>query len=254
MSPLVGVCSTSLRHASARELLQAAAAAGADCVDLRAGRDQGWEPELDVIADALPVAFVGVGDSLGGGVPEAPVAPGLMRSLVERGIPLRLFAGPLGDAEARRRFADDVARLRGAWGPKLRLAVEPHTGTPTLAQLDDVLAEHGVGAVVDTLALVKLRARLGEARAFLLRHGIAVQVKGLALRNGDYRHVALDAAPALTAWTAALLAGVDVPITVETKAGTVAEDIRTIRRVLATPEGALPTHIPEEITSCVAAS
>lgn len=254
MSALVGVCSTSLRHASARELLQAAIAAGADCVDLRAGRDQGWEPELDVIADALPVAFVGVGDSLGGGVPEAPVAPGLMRSLVERGIALRLFVGSLDDAAARRRFADDVARLRGAWGPKLRLAVEPHTEAPTLAQLDDVLAEHGVGAVVDTLALVKLHARLDEARAFLLRHGIAVQVKGIALRNGDYRHVALDAAPMLTAWTAALLAGVHLPITVETKAGTVAEDIRTIRRVIATPEAAPLTHLPEEITSCVAAS
>jgi hypothetical protein len=254
MSPLVGVCSTSVRHASAQELLQAATAAGADCVDLRAGRSQGWEPGLDVIADALPVAFVGVGDSLGSGVPEAPLAPGLMRSLVERGIALRLFAAPLGDAAAVRRFADDVARLRGAWGPKLRLAVEPHVEAPTLAQLDDVLAEHGVGAVVDTLALVKLRARLDEARAFLRRHGIAVQVKGLALRNGDFRHVALDAAPALTAWTAALLAGVDVPITIETKAGSVAEDIRTIRRVTASPEAALRTDLPEEIASCVAAS
>lgn len=254
MSPLVGVCSTSLRHGSARELLQAATAAGADCVDLRAGRDQKWEPELDLIADALPVAFVGVGDSLGGGVPEAPVAPGLMRSLVERGIALRLFCDRLDDAAAVRRFADDVARLRGAWGPNLRLAVEPHTEMPTLAQLDGVLAEHGVGAVVDTLALVRLRARLDEARAFLLRHGIAVQVKGIARRDGDYRHVALDAAPSLTAWTGALLAGVQVPITVETKAGTVAEDIRTVRRVTTAPAGALPAHVPQEISSCVAAS
>lgn len=254
MSPLVGVCSTSLRHGSARELLDAAVAAGAACVDLRAGRDQKWEPELDLIADALPVAFVGVGASLGEGVPESPAPPDLMRSVIARGIPLRLFVAPLDDAAAVRRFADDVARLRGAWGPNLRLLVEPHTATPTLAQLDGVLAEHGVGAVVDTLSLVKLRARLDEARAFLRRHGVAVQVKGIALRDGDYRHVALDAAPTLTAWIGALLAGASVPITVETKAGTVAEDIRTIRRVTAAPERALPAHVPQEISSCIPAS
>jgi len=254
MSLLIGVSSSSLRHKSARELLDSATAAGADCIDLRAGRNQGWEPDLDLIAAALPIAFVGVGASLGAGVPDAVAPPELMRSVIDRGIALRLFAGPLDDAAAVRGFADDVARLRRAWGPALRLVVEPHTAAPTLAQLDEVLAEHSVGAVVDLLGLVRLGARLDEARAFLRRHAVAVQVKGIASRDGDYRHVALDAAPRLTAWTQALLAGVQVPITVETKAGSVAEDIRTVRRMTAAPAGALPVDLPQEVSSCVSAS
>ncbi len=253
MTQLVGVSSSSLRHSSAQELLAAATAAGADCIDLRAGRGQRWEPDLDVIADALPVVFVGVSASLGAGSAGPLASDHLMRSVLARGIALRLFAAPLDDAAAVRRFGDEVAQLRGLWGPDLRLIVEPHTATPTLAQLDEVLTEHRVGAVVDTLGLVRLGARLEEARAFLRRHAAAVQVKGIGLRDGDYRHVGLDAAPTLTAWTAALLAGSRVPITVETKAGTVADDIRVIRGLAAAPQGAPTTHVPQEIVACVSA-
>jgi hypothetical protein len=254
VNPLIGVSSSSLPHASASDLLASAADVDAHCVDLRVGRGQGWEPQLDLIAATLPVAFVGVGATLGGGVPAAPAPPDLMRVVVDRGIVLRLFVDPLDDAGAVGRFAADVECLRDAWGPDLRLAVEPHAASPTLARLDDVLAEHGIGAVVDTLGLVRLRASLAQACAFLHRHAVAVQVKGVALRDGAYRHVALDAAPALTAWTAALLADVRVPVTVETKAGTVAEDIRALRRATARPAGPLPAHTPREVSQCVSAS
>jgi hypothetical protein len=250
----VGVSSSSLPHESARDLLRCAAAVGADCIDLRAGRGQRWEPELEFIADALPVAFVGVGDYLGSGVSETPLSPELMQTIIRRGIPLRVFAEPLTDTAVARRFGDDVARLRGTWGPDLRLAVEPHVAEPSLEQLDPLLTQHGVGAVVDTLGLVRVHARLDAARSFLLRHGIAVQVKGLAFKNGDYRHVALDASPPLVRWTAALLAGSQVPITVETKAGTSAQDISTIRRLIAEPEGAVPDDLPQEVSSCVLAA
>jgi hypothetical protein len=250
MSLLVGVSSSSLPHGSAQDLLRCAAVVDADCIDLRADRGQRWEPELDLIAEALPVTFVGIGARLGAGVAEAPAPPELMHSIIKRGIALRLFVERLDDTAGVRRFAEDVARLRGTWGPNLRLAVEPHTAVPSLAQLDAVLAEHHVGAVVDTLGLVRQSVRLHEARAFLLRHAIAVQVKGLGLRNGDYHHVALDASPSLTRWTAALLLGAQVPVTVETKAGTVAEDIHTIRRVTAGRHETVPDRIPEEISSC----
>jgi hypothetical protein len=254
MSLLVGASSLSLPHASAQDLLRCATAAGAECIDLRAGRDQRWEPELDLIAEALPVTFVGVSACLGAGVAEAPVSPKLMHSIIKRGIALRLFVEPLADAAAVRRFAEDVARLRGAWGADLRLAVEPHTAAPSLAQLDAALAEHRVGAVVDILGLVRLSARLDQARAFLLRHAVAVQVKGLELHNGDYHHVALGASSLLTRWTAALLVGAEVPVTVETKAGTVAEDIRTLRRVTTERQDSLPNHVPQEVSLCVPAS
>ncbi|KUO20707.1 hypothetical protein [Streptomyces dysideae] len=251
MTPVIGISSSSLPEASATELLSSATAMGAECVDLRAGRGQGWEPEFDLIAGRLPVAFVGVGATLGAGVPAEPAPPDLMRAAIERGIPLRLFAGPLDDAAGVRRFAADVGLLRDTWGPRLRLAVEPHTAAPTLAQLDDVLAEHGIGAVVDTLGLVRLGASLDESRAFLCRHAIAVQVKGLVLRDGVYRHTALSGAPSLTAWTAALISDARVPITVETKAGTAAEDIRTLRQAL---QGSLSAPVPQEVVSCVLAS
>jgi hypothetical protein len=251
MTPMIGISSSSLPEASAPELLSSAAAMGAGCVDLRAGRGQGWEPEFDLIAKTLPVTFVGVGATLGAGVPAEPAPPDLMRAVIERGIALRLFAGPLDDAEGVRRFAADVGLLRDAWGPRLRLAVEPHTAAPTLAQLDEVLAEHGIGAVVDTLGLVRLGASLDASRAFLRRHAIAVQVKGLVLRDGAYRHTALSSAPTLTTWTAALIRDTQVPITVETKAGTAAEDIRTLRRAL---QEQLSTPVPQEVTSCVHAS
>jgi hypothetical protein len=253
MSPLVGVSCLSLPHTSAQNLLRRAAAIGAECIDLRAGRGQHWEPELDLIAEALPVTFVAVSDCLGAGVAATPASPELMHSIIRRGIALRLFVEPLADAAALYRFGEDVARLRGAWGPDLRLAIETHAAAPTFAQLDAALSEHRVGAVVDTLGLVRLCARLDEARSFLLRHGIAVQVKGLELRNGDYRHVALDASPLLTSWTAALLAEASMPITVETKAGTAAEDIRTLRRVLNEGQISLPNHVPHEVCSCVPA-
>ncbi len=251
MSPLVGASSSSLPHASATELLAALARVGADCVDLRAGRAQNWEPELDRIADALPVAFVGVSATLGSGDGDSPAPPAMIETMIERRIAIRLFAGPLDDPAAEGRAAADVARLRARWGPDLRLLVEPHKALPTLGQLDVLLAAHGIGAVVDTLGLVRIEADLDRARAFLLRHGAAVQLKGIAQRGGEYRHVALDACPPLASWSAALVRGSTVPITIETKAGTVAEDIRTVRSRLAEPGE--PPSLPQEISACVCA-
>ncbi|WP_328783191.1 hypothetical protein OIE52_16280 [Streptomyces canus] len=251
MNQAIGISSSSMPEASATGLLSGASAMGAECVDLRAGRDQGWEPEFDLIAGTLPVAFVGVGATLGAGVPADPAPPALMRAVIERGIPLRLFAAPLDDTAAVRRFADDVRLLRDTWGPELRLAVEPHTAAPTLAQLDEALGEHRIGAVVDTLGMARLGATLDDSRAFLLRHAIAVQVKGLVRHQGGYRHTALGHAPTLTAWTAALIGDVPLPVTVETKAGTAAEDIRTLRRAL---EGPPQAPVPQEVASCVPAS
>src|SRR5919198_827057 len=121
MSPPIGVSSTSVAHETAQELLQRAAAIGARCLDLRAGRGQGWEPDLELIAATLPVAFVAVSARLGAGVPAAPLPPRLMQVVLERGIVLRLFVSPVEDAAALRRFADDVERLRCAWGRDLRL-------------------------------------------------------------------------------------------------------------------------------------
>ena len=252
MTPLVGVSSSVVRHESAQDLLRIAIGLGADCIDLRAGRDQPWEGDFELIAKSLPINFVGVSASLGAGVPESPAPPELMRALIERGIALRVFAEPLDSAEAMRRFADDVMRLRRTWGRGLRLVVEPHKATPTLAQLDVALAEHQLGAVVDTLGLVRVDARLEQARAFLQRHGAAVQVKGLTKRDGDYRHVGLVTPSALTNWVAALLAGSQLSITLESKANTLAEDIRAVRRLLLTPMS--PLQVPEEIASCVPAS
>lgn len=254
MSPLIGVSSSSLPHESAQDLLRRAAAVGADCIDLRAGRGQCWQPDLDLIADELPITFVGVSAHLGAGFTEMSVSPELMHSIIKRGIPLRLFVEPLDDDTSIRRFADDIEHLRTDWGPDVQLAVEPHAASPSLAQLNPVLSEHRIGAVVDILGLVRQRVRLDDARAFLMRHAVAVQVKGIGLRNGDYHHVALDASPLLSRWTAALLADAEVPVTIETKAGTVEQDIRTVRRLTAETHGTLPSHLPQEVLSCIPAS
>jgi hypothetical protein len=254
MTPLIGVSSSSMPWASAPELLRAAAAMGAECVDLRADRGQGWEPEFDLIANTLPVAFVGAGARLGAGVPNAPLPRPLMRALLERGIALRLFIDPLDDVAALSRVADDVDRLRGTWGPDLRLAVELHDAAPTLLRLEEVLVAHWIGVVLDTLGLVRLRAGLGEARRFVHGHAVAVQVKGLALRDSAHRHVALAAAPRLAAWTAALVADARVPVTVETKAGTAEEDIRTLRRAISHLDRPTSPHALPEESPCACAS
>ncbi|KUO20693.1 hypothetical protein [Streptomyces dysideae] len=251
MTPLVGVSSSSLPHASAPELLHIATRIGAQCLDLWAGRGEGWDPQLDLIAERMPVAFVGVSATLGSGVP-ADLTPGVMRVVLKRRIPLRLFVAPLADVAAVRRFGADVDRLRDTWGPDLRLVVEPHAATPTLALLDEVLAQHGIGAVVDTLGLVRLRASIAAARAFLLRHAVAVQVKGLTRRDGTYRHVGLNSTPSLTAWTLTLIDGAALPVTVETRSGTAAQDIRILRRALTSHHHPLP--VPPEVASCVSVS
>jgi hypothetical protein len=232
MTPLLGVSSSSVPHASAAELLRGAAALGARCLDLRAGRRQAWEPRLEDVATGLPVAFVGVGHELGGGVPASPMPARMMEVVCARRIPVRFFCGALADQTAVSRFAQDVECLRGAWGPDLLLAVEPHAAQPTLAQLDEVLAEHGIGAVLDILGLIHLGARLDEARAFLRRHAVAVQVKGVVAHVGSYQHVALATVPSLAAWAAALVDGTHLPVTIETKAGTAGEDIRTLSRAI----------------------
>jgi hypothetical protein len=254
MTPIVGASSSNLTHRSPSDLLQAAAAVGAACVDLRAGRGQAWEPDLDLVAGRLPVAFLGSGATLGTGVHRYPVTPELMGALIRWNIPLRLFSCPLDTRGAVRRFGADVTRLREAWGPDLRLAVEPHTAAPTLRQLDEVLAEHRIGAVVDTLGLARLGGSLGEARAFVQRHAVAVQVKGFQRRpGGDYHHVALASDVRLASWTVALLYQVAVPITVETRAGTTAEDIRTVLEGLTRPRPQLTHDTALEDSACACA-
>lgn len=253
MTPLIGVSSSSLPHASAQELLRGALGIDARCIDLRAGRGQAWEPQLELIADSFPVAFVGAGATLGAGIPAAPLPAHLMRIIVDRGIVLRLFVGPLGDAAAARAFTADVVRLRGIWGPRLRLAVEVHDAAPSLAALDAALTQHSIGAVVDTLGFARLHTPLTEAREFAHRHAIAVQVKGLVRGDGCFRHVALGAVPSLTAWTAALVRDARVPVTVETRAGSAADDISTLRQAIARGEGPRSAHAPVEVPSCVSA-
>jgi hypothetical protein len=233
VTPRLGLSSSSCPRASARELVELAGRLGASCVDLRAGRGQGWEDDAEAVLDALPVAFLGVDGVLGAGLDPSTGTPERTAAAVERSIPVRVFVCDLADPAAAAAVAADAARLRARWGDGLRLAVETHAASPALAPLARVLEAEGIAAVVDTLGLARVGADLAAARAFLREHAVAVQVKGFERTAGGYRHVPLRRAVAVARWTVSLVADSALPVTVETKAGSAADDLAVLREAFA---------------------
>jgi hypothetical protein len=233
MTPLVGLSSSSVPGLGARELVEKARQAGAECLDLRAQRGQAWEAgDFERLLDSMPVAFVGAGGRLGAGVDPSSLPAPLIPHLVARGIPLRLFSAPLEEPSAQDAFRADVQRIRDVWGDGLRLCVEVHDERPTLAQIDRELAATGVGVVLDSLGLARLGATRDDARKLVARYGVAVQVKGFVRTRDGYRHTSLASRPILLDEARELVHGSDLPVTVETKAGTWAQDVASLRSAL----------------------
>ncbi len=247
----VGFSSSSLRHNSALDLLHQAELMGATCLDLRAGRGQGWEDDLALLASKLPICFVGTDIRIGSGSIESSRVPEMVAAAAAIGIPLRCFNSELKTDEEEARFVADVAVLRSIFGPDVRLAVEMHEDNLSLERLDRVLTKANVGAIIDTLGLIRLNANFEQMSLFSQRHAIAAQVKGISSRGSDFWHVPLDRAPILAAWMAALIHSLNLPVTIETKAESISQDMDFMRCLLA--EHA-PRPVPAEIISCIPAS
>lgn len=238
-------------HDSAADLLRQADAIGATCVDLRAGRGQGWEDDLPLIASSLPICFIGTDVRIGSGSIEISEIPQVVVAASALGMPLRCFVGELLTDRDEVRFLSDVEILRSMFGPDVRLAVEMHEKNLSLVRLDRVLSIAKLGAIIDTLGLIRLNVKFDQISQFSRRHAIAVQVKGVASSVSGFWHVPLDKAPILADWMASLIHPLKVPVTIETKAGSIARDIDVIRSLLRNHAF---QSIPAEIMSCIPAS
>lgn len=227
----IGVSTGSLPGASAPELVARARKSHLTCVDVRVGKGHRWEGDgialgLDTVAESgLHTAFVGLGAYLGDGTPKD--VPG---EVGDRNLPVKVFCveDPVGPE-----VESDLVRLRSTVP---EVWVETHAGGPPIPRLLDLCEELGLGLVVDTLGLFRSPGgRCAPARrlASLTR---AIQVKGFDGTN--HRHRPLDehdleplhelyAAGCTASW-----------VTVESRAGALEDDARTLKRFLWSTVGA----------------
>ena len=206
---------------------------GGTAVDLRAGKGQGWEPGglRAVRAGGVSVAFVGIGAVLGD--PGHP-ADSVAGPLLEHGTAVKVFAarGCTGPG-AFERTREQVRALAGAVGGPELVLVETHHGYAPVAELLELHRRTGVRILLDTMGLARLDDDpVGSAR-LLAAYTAAAQVKGFdwaAPQTSRHRPLSEGAGP-----TRELLARLPdlISVTVESKAGTPAEDLALLRDWLA---------------------
>lgn len=228
----IGVSTGSLPRARAPELVAHTRKSHLTCVDVRVGKGHRWEGDgiglgLDTVAESgLHTAFVGLGAHLGDGTPKDDVP----REIGERNLPVKVFCvedpdGP--EVEA------DLARLRST-APEVW--VETHAGGPPIPRLLDLCEELGLGLVVDTLGLFRSPGGRRAPDRRLASFTRAIQVKGFD--GTTHRHRPLDEHD-LEPLYELYAAGCTAPwVTVESRAGALEDDARTLKRFLRSTVGA----------------
>lgn len=226
-----GLSSATVPRWSGEELLRAADDHDLGCVDLRAGRGHGWErDDLGPLFSGLRVCFVGVGVELGG-TNEKPLAAPIRSAMAKHRTALRCFLAPnIADAPA----LAAAARRRDALAetyPGSEILVELHRAAPSIADADRALTALGLRAVVDNRGVFLAAGGDTDAAAdFAARHGAAIQLKGFRLDAPTSTHIPL-AGDSLAFSERLLKAAPDVNVTVETRAGTWASDLHSLRVV-----------------------
>lgn len=219
----LGISSNCRPELSARELAALAVSLGAEVVDLRAGRGQGWESDgvAPLIEAGITPVFVGISFVLGRpGRPETSPAAG--------DLPVKVFADEAlaTDPAARRLAADQARRLR----EHASLLVETHHGYASLPALLELCAETGARLLLDTLGLARLGADLPDAAEAVRPYVDACQVKGFDRADPGGRHRPLAAMGASYGQILRAAVPPGRPVLVESKSGTLADDLAVLRR------------------------
>ena len=232
---LLGLSSGSLPSSSAAALAATVVRLGAGTVDLRWGKGHGWEQDGLAPFDqaGVSVAFIGVGVVLGRGDSELrAVAP--VRELLDgrSGIPFKVFAAPEldgpGDAAARSRsLAGRQACVLAEWSGAPVLA-ETHHGYASIASLGFLCEELGCRLLLDVYGLHQLTGALRDDTGTVRRWARAAQVKGFETVAGG-RHLPLGQLPA-PAWELLGALPARAPVTVESRAGTIDEDLAVLHQ------------------------
>jgi hypothetical protein len=231
----VGLSSGSCPEATASALADEVSAAGGSVVDLRLGKGHHWEEQgISAFERAgLAVAFVGIGLDLGDEhSARAADMEQLARALAGRRLPVKVFAaaaldrpGAAGAAAGRIAQRQLTILERTGCGPVL---VETHHGHASARTLDRLCADAGLRLVFDVLGWYRLTGRFDDVDDVVARYAVAGQVKGF--RPGDTpRHEPLTLLPD-AAWPLVDRFGPQVPVTVETRAGTAQADLEYLRR------------------------
>ena len=215
----VGLSTNTVPAASARELVARWERGLLDVVDLRLGRQQEWEHGFaKLIECGLPISFVAA-DTI------TPLAG------TSGALPLRVPLSRQAWAMQREELVQAWRNARtGAVHGVSELVVETHWNEPgSIPNFIDMCEQLQSRVVLDNLGLHRMGLRDVDELSPLNGRVLAVQVKGFGGR--PERHLPLEAlggVPARTTW-AVIERTPDVPVLVESKAGTADADVAVIR-------------------------
>lgn len=233
MTMPIGVSSGSAPELTARELAQVVRAYGGDTVDLRAGAGHGWESDgLDAfVAAGLRIAFIGVDITAGHASGQA--GSGSWQRWVDSGFPLKIKAP--WDCLADDRFDREIRRLAARLGDPALVLVETHAGGASVDDILGLVGRHGIRVCLDLLGLAMIHPDPGEAMDRLQAAVGAVQVKGFewgSPRRGLHLPLAALPGPVLD-HLLEMVVGTDRPVTIESRAGVLGDDVALLRQTVA---------------------
>jgi hypothetical protein len=227
----LGISGGSCPGLGAAGLAETALGLGVSVVDLRAGKGHAWEGGGvgPLLAAGVSVAFVGTSVVLGR---EQPIEATLARLeiLGAGGFPVKVFAtAELARRGAEARLAERQARTILDWTGPGRLLVETHHGYAAPAALAWFAGLTGCRLLLDTYGLARLGTPVHAAGPALSGYLGAAQVKGYDEADPERSgHLPLSTmSPAHGAALDRLLPP-GAPVLVESRAGTLAEDLAVL--------------------------
>jgi hypothetical protein len=233
MTTSLGVSSGSAPQLSARKLAQMVRSYGADTVDLRSGAGHRWEVDgVGAFAAAgLRIAFIGVDLATRHAADQA--GSGSWERWVDSGSPLKIKAP--SDCLADGRVQAEIRCLADRLEDPGLLLVETHAGGASVDDILELVWRYGIRVCLDLLGLALIHPRPREAMDRLNSAVGAVQVKGFdwdSPRPGA--HLPLAALPgSVLDHLLEMVVGTDRPVTVESRAGVLGDDVALLREAVA---------------------
>lgn len=230
MTVHLGVSSGSAPELSARELAQLVRTLGGNTVDLRAGAGHGWEVDGlgAFVAAGLRIAFIGVDLRTG-----HRARSGSAEQWMDSGLPLK-FKAP-ATCLTDDRVESEIERLAARLGDPAQLLVETHAGGASVDEIVELVRRHGIRVCLDLFGLAAIDQQPCQAMGRLCTAVGAVQVKGFdwdSPRRGEHLPVAALPGPVLDQLLG-LVVGTDRPVTVESHAGVLGNDMALLRKATA---------------------